>query len=268
MGTDADALGQGAAELGVTVRRVPLDAPWDWIGRGWRDLCTVPFVSLAYGAVFSLAAWVLLIGLSLFDAVTLIPVLAGGFMLVGPLFAAGLYEASRRLEMGERITLRQAVAAGLQAPARLGFFGVVLFFAFFVWVELAFLLLMFFLGLGGAALPPPSEFGHALLFTNTGLGLLLTGTLTGAVLALIVFSISAITPPLLMVKEVDAVTAMATSVRTVRVNTGPMLLWGALIAGLMVFGFLTLFLGLVVAFPLVSHASWHAFRDLVVFDTP
>jgi uncharacterized membrane protein len=68
------------------------------------------------------------------------------------------------------------------------------------------------------------------------------------------------------VEKVDAVTAMATSVRTVRLNIGPMLLWAALIAGLMVLGFATLFLGLVVAFPLVGHATWHAFRALVVLD--
>jgi uncharacterized membrane protein len=266
MGTHGDALLQNAGHLGFTVRRVPLDAPWDWLGRGWRDLCTVPFVSLSYGAVFSLAAWGILFGLRLLDAVSLIPVLAGGFMLVGPIFAAGLYEASRRLETGERITLRQAFGAGWQATGRLGFFGVVLFFAFFVWVQLAFLLLMLFLGLGGATLPPPNEYVQSLLFTRAGLGLLFTGTLTGAALAMIVFSISAVAPPLLLVEKVDAVTAMTTSMRTVRLNLGPMLLWAALIAGSMLLGFATLFLGLLIAFPLVGHATWHAFRALVVLD--
>jgi uncharacterized membrane protein len=226
----------------------------------------VPSVSLVYGAVFSLAAWIILFGLVPLNAVSLIPVLTGGFMLVGPLFAAGLYEASRCLERGERITLRQAVGAGWQARGRLGFFGVILFFAFFVWVELAFLLLMLFLGLGGATLPPPSEFLQTLLFTRAGLGLLLTGMLTGAALAIVVFSISAVTPPFLLARDVDAVTAMATSMRTVRLNIGPMLLWAALVTGLMFLGFATLFLGLVVAFPLVGHATWHAFRALVVLD--
>ena len=267
MGTHENyALSQGGRQIGLSVRRVSLEAPWDWLSRGWRDLCTVPFVSLTYGAVFSLAAWVILFGLRLFDDVSLIPVLAGGFMLVGPLFAAGLYEASRRLEAGERITLRQAIGAGWRAARRLGFFGVVLFFAFFVWVQIAFLMLMFFLGLGGATVPPPSEFLQTLLFTNAGAGLLFTGTLTGAALAMIVFSISAVTPPVLLEKDVDTVTAMATSMRAVGHNIGPMMLWAALIAGLMAFGFATLFLGLVVAFPLVGHATWHAFRALVDLD--
>ena len=56
------------APLGFAVREVPLDAPFEWLARGWRDLCTVPFVSLAYGALFTLIAWVFVFGLSLIDA--------------------------------------------------------------------------------------------------------------------------------------------------------------------------------------------------------
>ena len=150
------------------------------------------------------------------------------------------------------------------AIGRLGFFGVVLFFAFFAWVELAFLLLTLFLG--EATVPAPSEFVYTLLSTNAGLGLLLTGTLTGAMLAAIVFSISSVAVPLLLVKDVDAVTAMVTSVRAVRLNRGTMLLWAALIAGCMVLALATLFIGLVVIFPLLGHATWHAFRALVEVD--
>jgi uncharacterized membrane protein len=256
--------GSGAEQLGFPVRRVPLDAPWDWLSRGWRDLCTVPSVSLAYGAFFSIAAWIILLVLSLLEITSLIPVLAAGFLLAAPLLASGLYEMSRRLEKGERVTMREVFAAYVPAIGRLSFFGVVLFFAFFAWVELAFLLLTLFLG--GGAFPAPSEFVHTLLFTNAGVGLLFTGTLTGAMLAAIVFSISSVAVPLLLVKDVDAVTAMVTSVRAVRLNTGTMLLWAALIAGYVVLGTWTLFLGLVVIFPLLGHATWHAFRALVEVD--
>ena len=250
--------------MGFAVRRVPLDAPFEWLARGWRDLCTVPFVSLAYGALFTLIAWVFVFGLSLIDAESAVPVLAAGFVLVGPLLAAGLYETSRRLEEGEKIALRQVFSIGSAAYGRLAFFGVVLFFAFVVWILLAFLLLMLFLG--GAAAPPPSELVHTLLFTNAGLGLLFSGTLIVAVLAAIVFSISTVAVPLLLVQDIDAVSAMVTSVRAVSLNIGPMLLWAALIAGFMVQGIVTLFIGLIVAFPLLGHATWHAFRALVGVD--
>lgn len=258
---DSPKQGSGVEQLGFPVRRVPLDAPWDWLSRGWRDLCTVPSVSVAYGAFFSIAAWIILFVLSFLEATSLIPVLAAGFMLVGPLLAAGLYETSRRLEKGEPITVREVFDGCAPAIGRLGFFGVVLFFAFFAWVELAFLLLTLFLG--GATVPAPSEFVHTLLSTNAGVGLL-TGTLTGAMLAAMVFSSVAV--PLLLVKDVDAVTAMVTSVRAVRLNTGTMLLWATLIAGYVVLGTWTLFLGLVIIFPLLGHATWHAFRALVEVD--
>lgn len=263
MGADADLPVRhgGGEQLGFPVRRVPLDAPWDWFARGWRDLCKVPVASVAYGALFTVTAWLLYWGLGHMEAQSLILVFAGGFILMGPILAAGLYETSRRLEKGETITLNKLLEGIAPAIGRLAFFGIVLFIAFYVWVQLAFLLLMLFLGT--AAVPPPSEFVPALLFTHAGLGLLFTGTLTGALLATVVFSISTVAVPLLLVKDIDAATAMVTSVKAVSLNTGPMLLWGALIAGFMALGLATLFVGLAVVFPLAGHATWHAFRALV-----
>jgi uncharacterized membrane protein len=110
--------------------------------------------------------------------------------------------------------------------------------------------------------PPASEFVPTLLFTPHGLGLLVTGTIVGAVIAFIVFAISAISVPLLMTQRIDAVTAMAASVAAVRLNPKAMMLWAALIAGLMALGIATIFAGLVVVFPLIGHATWHAYRDL------
>jgi uncharacterized membrane protein len=263
MEADSEPLNQGtdARQLGFPVRRVPLDAPWNWLARGWRDLCALPFASLSYGAVFAVAAWLVLLALSLLGATSLIPVFGAGFLLIAPLLAAGLYEMSRRLEKREPVTLRAVFDACVPAIGRLGFFGVALFFAFFIWVELAFLLLSLFLG--EVAVPDPSDFVHTALFTNAGLGLLFIGTATGGLLAAVVFSISSVAVPLLLVKDVDAVTAMATSVRAASLNAGPMLLWAALIAGYMAIGLATLFVGLIVIFPLLGHATWHAFRALV-----
>jgi uncharacterized membrane protein len=266
MEAESKSLKQGASvgRLGFSVRRVPLDAPWDWLSRGWRDLCAVPAASLSYGAFFTVTAWIVLLVLSLLGASSLVPVLGAGFLLIAPLLAAGLYEMSRRLEKGEPVTMRAVFVACAPAIGRLGFFGVVLFFAFFIWVELAFLLLSLFLG--EVAVPDPSQFVQTALFTNAGLALLFIGTLTGGMLAAFVFALSSVAAPLLLVKDVDAVTAMATSVRAASLNTGAMLLWAALIAGYMAIGLATLFVGLVVIFPLLGHATWHAFRDLVEVD--
>ena len=96
---DSPKQGLGAEQLGFPVRRVPRDAPWDRLSRGWRDLCTVPSVSLAYGAFFSIAAWIILFVLSFLEATSLIPVLAAGFPLVAPLLAAGLANFTSFLAM-------------------------------------------------------------------------------------------------------------------------------------------------------------------------
>jgi uncharacterized membrane protein len=139
--------------------------------------------------------------------------------------------------------------------------GVILMLAYLAWVELA--LLLFALFLGGGGLPSPDAFLQTLLFTPAGLGLLIVGTVVGGLLALLVFALTVVSIPLLVVRDVDVVTAVSISVRAVVANPRPMLLWAALIATLMTVGFATLLVGLVVAFPLIGHATWHAFRDIV-----
>lgn len=246
---------------GVTVELVAFDAPWNWLARGWRDLWAAPRVSLAYGGVFATLSIGLALGLTASGLESLVLALGGGFLLIGPVAAVGLYETSRRLESGQSVGLRDGLRAGMHAPGQLGFFGAILGFVYFVWVQVAFLLFMLFQG--SKPLPPGSEFLPSLLFSAHGLGLLVTGTIVGGVLAFSVFAISAVSVPLLMTRRVDAVTAIAASLAAVISNPKPMALWAALIAGFMALGIATLFVGLLVAFPLIGHATWHAFRDLV-----
>lgn len=245
----------------VSIATVPFDAPWDWLGAGWRDLAAAPGASLPYGGAFAVIAIGLLWGLVQLDLVSLMLAFCAGFLLIAPLVAVGLYDISRRLESGQPVSLSAAVRAGLTAPGQLSFFGVALAFAFGVWLQLALLLFMLFLG--GRGFPPMSEFMPMLLFTNHGLGLLVVGTAVGGLLAALVFSISAVAVPLMLERRIDAVTAMIVSLRAVMANPKPMALWAGLIAGFMVLGLATLFLGFVVAFPLIGHATWHAYRAVV-----
>ena len=138
--------------------------------------------------------------------------------------------------------------------------GAGLLIVYFVWVEIALLLFMLFFGPEAFQL---SGFIPALLLTPTGLGLLIAGTAAGAVLALTVFSLTVVSIPLLMDREIDVATAVLTSVQAVLHNPKAMALWAGLIAAMMIGAFAVLFLGLVVVCPLVGHATWHAYKAVV-----
>lgn len=242
------------------IREVPFDAPWGWLAAGWSDMWRVPRVSLAYGAIFAVTGFLLAVGLTEVSLQSMIIVLAAGFILVGPTIAAGLYETSRRLEKSEPVSLASTLRAGF-GRGQLSYMGLFLMMIYLVWVEIVLLLFMLFLGPGAA--PPLEALVPTLLLTSPGLGLLIVGTAVGGALAATVFAVSAVAVPLLMTERVDVVTAVLTSVRACRENPKAMALWAVLIAGAMLCGFVTLFFGLVIAFPLIGHATWHAFRDLV-----
>jgi len=245
---------------GFDVREISLETPWRWIRLGWQDLWHSPVVSLSYGLMFAVVSAVIAWCMFELDASSVLLPLAAGFMLVGPVLAMGLYETSRRLEEGRQPTFAAALRALLGSSNQVRFFGVILMFILLVWMRIATLIFALFFGM---EYPPLGDFIGSLLFTPAGLGMLVTGTAVGAVFAFIVFAISAVSIPLLMDRDVDAVTAAAVSVKSVIRNPGAMILWGWIISVLMMVGIATAFLGLVVAFPLVGHATWHAYRDLV-----
>jgi uncharacterized membrane protein len=242
------------------IRRVAFDAPYVWLAAGWRDLRDAPGVSLAYGAVFAAFAYVAALQLTQLDALPLLLPLAFGFLLVGPILAAGLYEVSRLRERGEPVAFRGVAHAVWAARDQLGAFGMLLLVLYFFWMNLAFLLFMLFFG--PASFPPLDEFVAALLLTAPGQGLLVTGTVVGAVFAAVAYSISVIAVPMMFDRKVDAVTAMMASVRAVWANLPAMTLWAVLVAALSVAGFAFYFVGLAITFPLAGYASWHAYKEL------
>lgn len=246
------------------VRQIAMDAPWDWLAAGWRDVWNSSSISLVYGLAFAVISSAFALTITALNLSSLMLAFASGFILIGPILAVGLYEISRRIESGEPIRLKEIMHVRTRAPAQLMFLGVMLMIAFLVWVRVATLLFALFYGLQG--FPPLSQFVNELLFTARGLALLTVGSAIGAILALIVFAISAVSVPLLMVRNIDAVSAMLLSVEAVRKNLVPMILWAWLIMLMMGFGIATLFAGLVITFPLIGHATWHAFRAVIDTD--
>jgi uncharacterized membrane protein len=243
------------------IRQLELDRPWSWLAAGWQDLWEAPGVSLTYGAIFTIISFAITAGVLLIGLEYLLLPLTAGFMLVGPMLAVGLYETSRRLETGLPISLGAALFVATRSPMRLGFLGIALMAILLVWMRAA--TLLFALFLGTTHFPPTAEIVPTLLFTSHGLALLIVGTGCGAILAAAVFAISVISVPLLMERDVDFMTAIVTSALAVVRNPKPMLLWAWLVALLTACGLVTLFLGLIITFPLVGHATWHAYRETV-----
>jgi len=245
----------------IPVAQVPMAAPWRWLALGWRDMRNTPMLSLTYGAIFAIIAGLLMVGLWVAQVPALILPMAGGFLLVGPILAAGLYRMSALIEQGHNVTLSDTLMVNIRSPGQLAFMGVLLMIAFFAWVEIA--LLLFMLVFGPTAMPPFQEFIATLLLEPRGLILLIIGTFLGAILAAIIFASTVVSIPMMMVRQIDAVTAIVTSWRAVAANPSVMLLWAVLIAATTALGFALFFVGLIVAFPLIGHATWHAFRDIV-----
>jgi uncharacterized membrane protein len=243
------------------VRRIELDRPWTWLAAGWRDMTRAPTVSLAYGVLFAVIGWAVTFGLWWAGMIYLILPLTAGFLIMGPILAVGLYEVSRRHEQGRQATLGDALAAFRANPSQIAFMGVTLLLLFFAWIRVAVLIFFLFFGLEP---PNPEAFIGVVFFSAGSLPFLIVGTAAGALLAALAFGISAISIPLLLDREeAHVVTAIGASFKAVLDNPMTMAFWAVLIVLFVGAGLVTFYLGLIVTLPLIGHASWHAYRDLV-----
>jgi uncharacterized membrane protein len=239
-------------------RHLPRNAAFGWLAAGWSDLKTAPVPSLLYGLAIFLVSVVIVVGLFVlgWDYI-LFPALAG-FMVVGPILATGLYEKSRRLARGEPISLRNMILVEAKSGGQILFLGVVLCGLMLLWMRAAVIIYALFFGLT----PFPGIDGVAeMLFTTfTGWAMLIVGGAIGGLFAAFSFAISAFSVPMLLNERLDVFTAMGTSMVMVWNNLPVMLTWGAVVLGLFLVSVATGLLGLVVVFPLLGHATWHAYK--------
>lgn len=243
-------------------RNLPLGAAVGWLWAGWRDLWTNPLPSLLYGLVIFLIALVAVAGLRWTDLDHfLFPALAG-FMVIGPIFANGLYVKSRRLERGKRTRFFQMVFLRARSRYQGLFLGVLLLALFMLWIRSAVLIYALFFGV--KPFPGLDELIPMLLFTPTGWAILLVGGFVGALYAAFAFAVSVFSVPMLQDEQTDALSAMGVSMALVWNNLPVMLVWGAIVLALMAVSVLTGFIGLIVIFPLLGHGTWHAYRAIRV----
>jgi uncharacterized membrane protein len=231
--------------------------PFQWLARGWWDMLQRPVPALVHGAVVALFGIVLL-----WVAHRQFWLLAGafsGFLLIGPLAATGLYAVSRAIERGHEATLGTALAAWRPRDHRLVLFGVLLAAAGTCWVLTSASLITAF---APRPVLDPIDFLHVVVIDDQTY-LFEAWLALGGVLVAPVYASSVVAIPLLLERRIGVLAAVLTSWRAVMQSPGPMALWGALLLAITFIGMSTLLLGLVVAVPWLSYASWHAYRDLV-----
>ena len=251
--------GRPAAPKLCAVNAAHINAAWR---AGVRDFLRAPLMGLFFGGFYAAGGVAMLAAAALYNMGWIVYPALAGFALIGPFAAVGLYEISRRLEAGDKPTWGGVLTViWAQRKREIAWLGFVMIFLLVVWMYQVRMLLALFLGF--EAFHGVDGLIQTIFTTPRGLAFLIVGHAVGAVLALIVFSVTVVSIPLLLDREVDFVTAMIASIKTVKDNPGPMFAWGLFVVIALFISSIPAFLGLLVALPMLGHATWHIYRHAV-----
>ena len=249
-----------SGEIGI--RKIGVMDLWHALKEGVEDFNAKPtlvvFLCVIYPALAVL--WTLfLIGENLLHLA--FPVVSG-FTLLGPVASIALYEMSRHRERGDDVTWRSAFAFVHTASfAPILALSVAMLMLYLAWLYMAQLI---YFGLFGAVPPDSiSDFVTQVLTTRRGGALVFYGTAIGFIFALVALAISVVAFPLLLDRQVSAMTAVSISIKAVNANSLIMAVWGLIVVSLLVAGSILFLVGLAVVLPILGHATWHLYRKLV-----
>jgi uncharacterized membrane protein len=248
------------------VLRISATDVTDALGQGLRDFQALPLYGLALGAFYAAGGILIVLTATWLGMSYLSYPLAAGFALIGPFCAIGLYDISRRREEGAPVSLG-LVWRTVIGRSEIGWMAFVTIFIFIMWMYQVRLWMALLLGLN-VSFSSVQEFITIVVTTNAGLVFLAIGNLVGAALSLMLFSLTVVSFPLLLDRDVDFITAMITSVRAVVMNPVPMIGWAAVIVVVLMVSAMPAFLGLLVTLPVLGHTTWHLYRRLVAPAQP
>jgi len=246
----------------MQVKDIEMMRPLHWLALAWRDMERCPTAGVTHGLILAI------MGGSLFwfarDEFWWIAAMLSACMIVAPLLAVGLYEISRRLERGEEATLTDAFRIWTGGDKRLIHFGLLLALSSAGWLLCSAALVHWILP---ASVHTPADFLRLVVLQPT-LGLFEMWVLMSALIAAPMFASTVVTIPLLLEHpSLTLAQAVFTSWRVVAMNPFAMACWAGLLCLFTTLGIGSAFLGLLAIVPILGHASWHAYRDLVT-DAP
>ncbi len=232
--------------------------PLLWLRQGWSDMQRTPLLSLGFGALFAALGYALVrFG---WGGVQTGMTLTSGFLLIAPFLAVVFYDLSRQAEHHHAPRLAHIIKPLRANGASIGLYALLLAFIFSVWERLSAILVG--VNISGD-LVSFTGFSRALLTDSGQLGILLPYAAVGVLLAVLVFVLSVVSLPMMLHRKADLATALMTSLWVVRFYPLLMLEWALIIVALSVLGYATSFIAMAVVFPLIGHATWHVYRDLV-----
>ncbi|GLQ56374.1 DUF2189 domain-containing protein [Devosia nitrariae] len=245
------------------IRNITTADVWDALRHGFDDFWEHPSHYAFAGVIYPIVMVVAAVWVSGQNILPLLYPLATGFALLGPFVALIFYEISRRQEQHMDTSWRYGFEA-LRSPnlPQIATVGIILGALFVTWLVTAQVL---FTGLFGSETPASlTGLFYEILTTGEGWTLIIFGNLIGFLFATLVLFISVVSFPLLLDRQIDARTAIETSLKASLTNTMPVLLWGLIVALLLALGMATAFVGLVIVMPVLGHATWHIYRKMIV----
>jgi uncharacterized membrane protein len=257
--------GSQASTALPVVRKIAMRDLKDALAKGIDDFRAFPTHVIFLSMIYPIIGLVLAAVTISYDLLPLLFPLAAGFALVGPFAAIGLYELSRQRQLGLDMSWRDVFGA-LRSQSTDGIIalGVFLLIIFALWVAVA--QAIYIANFGYAPAPLIPDFLSQVFTTRAGWTLIIVGNGVGFLFAAAVLTISIVSFPLLLDRDVGAVVAVLTSVRAVLKNPLTVAAWGLIVATLLVIGSLPMFVGLAVIMPVLGHSTWHLYRKLVEPD--
>jgi uncharacterized membrane protein len=259
-------LGAKTKPARVSIGRIGLADLKDALSKGVQDFYAVPTHAIFLCIIYPVIGFVLARLTFGYSILPLFYPLASGFALIGPLAALGLYEMSRRREAGLKVSAAHTLdVVRSSSIGPIIALGMLLFVIFLIWIAVA--NAIYVANFGYAPPASVSQFIHDVLTTPAGWNLILVGNGVGLLFAIVVFTISVVSFPLLLDRDVGAAVALSTSIRVVLKNPGTMTIWAMVVVTLLLIGSLPLFVGLTITMPILGHATWHLYRKLVVIES-